>query len=127
MPTASHYFRTLDCAHKLRLRVLLHSDLTEAHLADLTRELSELGRPGELCIERFSALVPGARDLGELRAEGLFASGAVHGRELQVTFGKLGSESSPEALDDFLEALGATALGPLAAYDRTASHAPPPH
>ncbi|MDX8393655.1 MAG: hypothetical protein R8K21_03610 [Mariprofundales bacterium] len=116
MPPVSNYVRSLDCAHKLRLRIFLHSNLSEAHLTTLANELEAEGLASQVKIERFSGLVAGAKDLGELRAAGLFASGALGGRELQVTFGKLGTASDPEAFAAFLVAIERTEMGPLALF-----------
>jgi hypothetical protein len=118
----THYVRSLDCAHKLRLRLLLHKDLTEADLEVLAAALeSELEESVTMTVQRFSEMARGAHDLAELRTPALFASGALSGRELQITFGKLGTASDPEALPGFLAAADRSPLGPLeplAAPDR---------
>ena len=87
--------RTLDCAHKLRVRYLLPRPLD--------RELLESLGPGELRVQAFSLKVQGARDhLALIDEERNLRAAGVDGEGLlTVTFGKLGREAHEGVVADF--------------------------
>lgn len=106
------FVRTLDCAHKVRLRLFLDAVLDEPLAGALAAALEAEGVPASIHVERFSTIVGGAKDLIELRAPELYASGPAGGRELTVTFGRFGAPGDPAALHAFAAACARTPLGP---------------
>lgn len=78
-------FRTLDCAHKVRVRYYLPLEIDRLFLAQL---------PGtEVEIQEFSKMVEGAKDhfrVGQGRTWS--ATGVIGERLLVVTYGKFGED-----------------------------------
>ncbi|HED64886.1 MAG TPA: hypothetical protein ENJ09_04945 [Planctomycetes bacterium] len=78
-------FRTLDCAHKVRIRYFLPVPLDRALLARLGGD--------SLDVQEFSKSIPGASDHAAFSKSGVWhATCALDGRELVVTFGRSGPE-----------------------------------
>ncbi|MCA8943242.1 MAG: hypothetical protein KDB80_11835 [Planctomycetes bacterium] len=99
-------FRTLDCAHKLRVRFYLPRAIDLPFVESL---------PGSVeGVEEFSRIVAGARDLVRFVDDGCFSGSAVLGGNLLVvTFGKFADDADPEAFDSFVDTLEAHGCGPV--------------
>lgn len=101
-----------DCAFRLQVAYLLPRDLHPGDIEDLFVE--------EPTIQRFSEQIPGAKDhvRGAISPYS-WVAGAVGGRRLVVTFGKLGSERGPEDRG-WVEGVLVEAFGPIATSPRAA-------
>lgn len=90
-----------DCAFRLRIAYRLPRP---ASLEELDEVIE-----GEVRLDAFSRLVPGARDLFRFMISDVsLATGSVGGAELVVSYGKLGVDASPVDQQDFEAFLEAT-------------------
>ncbi|HEB54589.1 MAG TPA: hypothetical protein ENI87_15165 [bacterium] len=98
--------RTLDCAHKLRIRYLLPTPV-EASFLDRFPDC-------EVELQRFSQFVVGAKDQFTVRCEQLWrVAGVIGNNELTATFGKPHGAAEAEELVAAFEATLGEVFGPV--------------